>query len=390
MGAARLPLLVTLAIAAGSGVPATTAGSALLQGPAVGITSVSPRTFAVEGMSSGEHATVVGSSFDASASAAAVCMISSPPSKQSTSFRYGGGGYPEAAGLNITFAAHVQNSTHLRCVPPMVLVGGAGMLSVSMTNASFSNALPVRYAALIDVAIGRRPYFAEAQGSLLLMPSPRLHGLHLRVLAELPCANWSTAWEVEIANSSIVLTFPFAALPESINNDLKFTATGFPWRDEPVVVWRRLIRHQLPASDLTAATAASTGPEQTQVDHHIRALRVDGQPFVGQGWYVYGGFAWAQRNISMLFAPVRRQAELGIDLIMPYNLGDFNFTDQRLYLDWCHAAGVKVLYPMVYFAGVVGTQNYGSDWDSPQWLADVRANVTQVMSHPGQYSIHPS
>eukprot|EP01044_Picomonas_judraskeda_P006306 COSAG03_NODE_623_length_6665_cov_3.515230_5_plen_416_part_00 len=371
------------------------------------IESVSPSTFAVEGMSSGECATVVGSGFEQSATA--VCRVSSPPGKQSTTFRYGGGGYPEPAGLSIYFPAQVENSTLLRCVPPPVVVGGAGLLSATMDNISFSNALPIRYANLLDVAIGRRPYLTEAHGSLLLMPSPRLQGLHLNVVAELPCANWSTSWTVDVptlyngyatytwiftykcyiqtlhmhhmeqvVNASIVLNFPFTRLPHDIDNDLRVAAYGIPWRKDPLVIWRRLMRH---------VPGPAVAPGSTQVDHHIRALRVGGQPFVGQGWYVYGGFAWAQQNISMLFAPVKRQAELGIDLIMPYNLNDFNITDQQRYLDWCHAVGVKVLYPMVYFAGATNQYNYGSDWDSPQWLAAVRANVSQVKSHPGQYYI---
>lgn len=360
------------------------------------IDSVTPSTFPVEGMSDGEYATIVGNGFQVGQADTAVCMISSPPGKQSTTFRYGGGGYPEAPGLNISFPAHAVNMTHLRCVPPTVLVGGSGLLSVSMDNFSFSNTVPVAYATLLDVAIGRRPYLAETTGSLLIMSSPALQGLHLSIVAKLPCASWNTSWEVDVSNRSIVLYFDLAGMSLYINNDLQVAAYGIPWRNGPIVVCRRLIRHQLPTAVApTAPVAAGTSvvPEPAQVDHHIRALRVNGQPFVGQGWYVYGGFAWAQRNISMLFAPVKRQAELGIDLIVPYNLNDFNATDQHLYLDWCHAAGVKVMYPMVYFAGATNKQNYGNDWESAQWLAEVRANVTLVKSHPGQcfhnYSVLP-
>eukprot|EP01051_Picozoa_sp_SAG22_P004058 SAG22_NODE_209_length_15177_cov_9.282995_8_plen_407_part_00 len=348
------------------------------------ISSVSPATFAVEGCNPGEYVTVVGSGFVPAAAGAgtAVCMISSPPGKYSTTFRYGGGGYPEAVGLNISFPAHAQNSTHLQCMPPAVVVGGAGQLSVSMNNgSSFSNAVPIRYEVLMDVVIGRRPYLAETHGSLLLMPAPRLHGLRgVSVAAELPCANWSTRWDVVVVNSSTVLSFPLSALPQSINNDLRITVTGILGREKPIVLWRRLIRHRL--SGAAAATTGSAADEPVQVDHHIRALRVNGQPFVGTGWYAYGGFAWAQRNISMLFAPVASQAELGINMVMAYNLNDFNSTDQRLYLDWCHAAGVKILYPMMYFSGVVNKQNYGSDWASPEWIAAVSANVSRVKDHP--------
>ena len=87
-------------------------------------------------------------------------------------------------GDHIDFPATVLNATHLRCAPPAVVVGGAGALSVSLSNGApytFSAPLPLRYEPLVDVALGRRPYLAETQGALLLALSPRLLGLTLTV-----------------------------------------------------------------------------------------------------------------------------------------------------------------------------------------------------------------
>jgi hypothetical protein len=116
------------------------------------------------------------------------------------------------------------------------------------------------------------------------------------------------------------------------------------------------------------------------VDHHTRALRVNGSSFVGQGWYVYGN---AAMTIDELFAPVTRHAELGINMIMPYALGSFNATDQLRYLDRCHAVGVKVLYDMssLGFSAQAG-ENYGKDWASTPWKRQVEGNVSLVASHP--------
>jgi hypothetical protein len=166
-----------------------------------------------------------------------------------------------------------------------------------MDNISFSNALPIGYASLLDVAIGRRPYLTEAHGSLLLMPSLRLQGLHLNVVAELPCANWSTNWSVDVLlNVSIVLKFPFTRLPHDIDNDLRVTAYGIPWRKDPVVIWRRLMRHvpgPAVAPTSTAAVYPSSVPEPTQVDHHIRALRgLPGGPPVA-GWSTWNTVRFA-------------------------------------------------------------------------------------------------
>lgn len=69
---------------------------------------------------------------------------------------------------------------------------------------------------------------------------------------------------------------------------------------------------------------------------------------------------------------------------MPDNLAMFNASDQLVYLDWCHHARVKVLYPMsaLGFSGATGKDNYRSDWDSPAWRAAVLANVSLVQHHP--------
>ena len=62
-----------------------------------------------------------------------------------------------------------------------------------------------------------------------------------------------------------------------------------------------------PVSDVDHSAAV-------QVDHHIGALRVNGSSFVGQGWYVYGNH---NMKIETLFAPVRQQAVIGMNLMMP-------------------------------------------------------------------------
>ena len=279
--------------------------------------SVSPATFATEG---GDTALIV-SATPLTPRGPAVCRLNSPPTG-GTTFRHGGylcgkavEGNVNCVGDHIDFPATILNATHASCSPPAVFVGGAGALSLSLDNGSawtFSAPLPVRYETLVDVAIGRRPYTNETEGALLLALSPRLHGASVAVVAALPCASssgggggakWS--WSFAVENSSVALRFPLSALPASINNDLSIsfeitpaaatsasanaaaaaaaaTAAAAPWAPPggaatmKFVKWRRLMR---------TTTAPAAGVESVQVEHHTRALRVNGSSFVGQGWY---------------------------------------------------------------------------------------------------------
>ena len=55
------------------------------------------------------------------------------------------------------------------------------------------------------------------------------------------------------------------------------------------------------------------------------------------------------------------------------------------YLDWCHEAGVKVLYDISqlgFSAGEKPPMNYSRDWDTEAWVAAVRGNVSLVAAHP--------
>ena len=351
------------------------------------ITSVTPDTFATEG---GDTVWLrVASALPRAGSAGAVCRLNSPPTG-GTTFRHGGylcgkavEGNVNCVGDHIDFPATIFNATHASCSPPAVFVGGAGAISLSLENGSawtFSAPLPVRYEPLVDIAIGRRPYTAEeTHGALLLALAPRLHGASISVVAELPCAgksaNWS--WQFLAQNDSVALRFPLSALPPQINNDLLVSVDISP---SPLTSAGASIRLSK-ARRLMRTTTAPAGVEVAQVEHHTRALRVNGSSFVGQGWYVYGH---AGMSLDALFAPVARHAQLGINMVMPYALGSFNESDQLLYLDRCHAAGVKVLYDMSalgFSAGAPGF-DYGKDWDSDTWRKYVEGNVSLVASHP--------
>eukprot|EP01047_Picozoa_sp_COSAG01_P114224 COSAG01_NODE_42903_length_435_cov_1.148810_1_plen_106_part_01 len=94
--------------------------------------------------------------------------------------------------------------------------------------------------------------------------------------------------------------------------------------------------------------------QPAQVDHHTRALRVGNRSFLGQGWYVYGS---AVMSVETMFKPVRRQAELGIDMIMPYALSSLNASDQ-LRCAWplshaCRAASGPCVPPVTELQPIV-------------------------------------
>ena len=83
-------------------------------------------------------------------------------------------------------------------------------------------------AAPWDVAIGRRPYIAEATGQLLLQLSPAVLGKPLTVTAELPSAKaaWNWTLATKVGTEEYILPFPLGALPKLLNNDMIINVTG--------------------------------------------------------------------------------------------------------------------------------------------------------------------
>ena len=83
-------------------------------------------------------------------------------------------------------------------------------------------------AAPWDVAIGRRPYIAEATGELLLQLSPAVLGKPLAVTAELPCAGaaWNWTLATKVGTEEYILPFSLGALPKLLNNDMTINVTG--------------------------------------------------------------------------------------------------------------------------------------------------------------------
>ena len=247
----------------------------------------------------------------------------------------------------------------------------------------------------------------SSNGRKLIRRLPR----HAQVTATLPCAQTSWNWSVTATNRSLALRFPLSSLPAILNNDIGIaviilagsgsSSSLLPSLPRTLPMkWRRLMRAPPPVGDGEAASV--------QVDHHSRALRVNGSFFVGHGapnlhahfitlalqyfdlngragWYVYGNHAM---GIDELFAPVRQQAEIGISMVMPYALYEYDEATQLQYLDSCHEAGVKVLYDVSRLgfsatgAALPIADNYTNDWASEAWVAAVKGNVSLVNEHP--------
>jgi len=144
----------------------------------------------------------------------------------------------------------------------------------------------------------------ETEGTLLLRPDRALiasiaeaarSGSETSALAsvavkmELPFANppRTVTWSVSGSGTKVpsllqepeqVLSFGFAGVPTTVNQDVKITVT-LP-DGKSFTKWRRLMR----APPLLAGSPVLA----VQVDHSRSALQVDGRPYAGSGFY-YGG-----------------------------------------------------------------------------------------------------
>jgi hypothetical protein len=282
----------------------------------------------------------------------------------------------------------------VRCdAPPAVIVPGPGSLSVR-NNVGWSNtggvpglvSTAVEYVYLLDVAIGRRPYVKEREGHLLFRCNASVLGTAVAVTADIPSipsARWH--WTVTL-NGSNVLGFDLSALPATVNADLRIIVKATSAGKLPdVTKWRRFMR---------APAQYAAGVEPVQIDHHRRGLLVDGEPFLGSGWYVGTNSmdrGW-DNNVSASLEALTLQAKLGDTMEMPYSLGWWPAVEQIALLDGCHERGLKIMYPL---APMLGKQyqkpgaaagpwfrRLDTAWGDPQWQADVRSNVSLVKDHP--------
>ena len=73
-----------------------------------------------------------------------------------------------------------------------------------------------------------------------------------------------------------------------------------------------------------------------------------------------------------------------VEMVMPYALHEYDEATQMQYLDWCHEAGVKVLYDVSRLgfsatgAALPIADNYTNDWALEAWVAVVKGNVSLV------------
>ena len=227
---------------------------------------------------------------------------------------------------------------------------------------------------LLDVAIGRRPYFAEPYGELLCRCNASLINQRASVSATLLNTNSSELarwhWPNIILNASTILPFQLSDIPAGyVNADLAINVSMIDRAELPVNVtkYRRLIR---------APPPAAVGPiEAVQVDHSRRGMLVAGQPYVGSGWYADGNSNW-QHNLSAYLDVVARQASVGDNLIMPYGLPRFNASEQRAFLERCAELGIKVIYPLA--PAIAARMAWDSVLPSSKWSADLVANLSVV------------
>ena len=366
------------------------AGGREPEGLSVTVTAVSPVRFPLSG---GQPLVVTGTGFGAEGGTA-WCNFESIGAVGPLSHSIPRSGY-KGPSIDVV-PARVKSETELTCNSPTVIVPGRAALTVTLGNVSgpsspepciYGKLCPpdvpgvVEYFSLVDVVIGRRPYIAEGQGSLLVTTDPSLRGKELLVSAVMPGGGpgleWH--WQLKPQNGTSVLWFSLSALSDTVNADLKIVVYGeaLPQKTN-ITILRRLLR---------APQSGAPDVGVSVIDHTTRQILIDGRGFQGVGWYVNGG-----GSVSSQLATISTQVRLGVNQIMPYAMVDMNATEQRTYMDACHAMGVKVLYPMQMY-GQSGTgharnwssgyfQHFNGSAAAAAWQAQVLATVETWKTHP--------
>ena len=132
--------------------------------------------------------------------------------------------------------------------------------------------------AMADVRFGRRPYFYETEGSIIILTDPSLTGQTLKVSATLP-GGLTVSADVP---GGIKTRVPFdltTKVPSHANAIVNISLTT---GDHVIYKPRRFVRHPPPPMN------SSVTP--FQLDHERGgALRASGLAFLSQGWF-NGGY----------------------------------------------------------------------------------------------------
>lgn len=272
--------------------------------PPFTVTAMSHSRVALDGDATpsavGRLVTVHGTGFVVGA--AALCNVTSTDSFEG--FERGFAYDPEHV---LQVAAKVVSPTSLTCLLPQVPTGGPARVMVSMDGGAtfpLGRSANFTYFALLSFAVGRRPYTIEQTGKLIVGVAPELlQAAAATQSAPVPLVNLQAAATVEgakplqlaLATTALsapdsVLSFPLAALPAQLDAVVALTVSVKG--GVTVTKRRRLVRVPLEPDQ-----------EAVIVDHHTRGLSIvkpnyhhnqqhrrELKPWLGTGWYMYGGF----------------------------------------------------------------------------------------------------
>eukprot|EP00947_MAST-08B_sp_MAST-8B-sp1_P001693 g1693.t1 len=272
----------------------------------------------------------------------------------------------------LVLPATIVSSTEARCELPVLGTGGntsvclvtgkvfdkygpappAGRCTAGANNVTYAPTYFSRF-ALFSPAFGRRPYFRETNGAIVVLTDYSTAGMDLTLSATV--GGGTTPVSARIAGgTNRSIPFSLGKMPAAVAEDVVITLSGFP-DGSSVSHTRRFLRAPPPPAGSTIAS--------WQVDHEIKGLRVDGHRFVPVGWFGSGGIhESAGMPVEAVVAPgkvslERLQMLATASVTTEFARGQINFVKAgpvpygdrttalltKEYLDAAAAAGVYVL-----------------------------------------------
>ena len=249
-------------------------------------------------------------------------------------------------------------------------------------------------------AFNRRPYFREAEGSVVAeLDVASLAGQQVTLTVEigqgLPTLLNHT-FAVGPATGFVRIPFSLQGVASDVNADAVFTLASPTGRFPPARHTRKFSRSPPPP--------ATTSVTTWQVDHEGKALLRDGVTFIMSGWFA-GGYGHESAGLPPSHFIPRDGSGGNADLLAA--LGQASLTTQwgrdgvtfiraggwsnatlaGIFLDAAHAAGVSVLWNVgadtlaKSMAGVPNTKTNSTGNVTEEW-GYTRGNVTMVKDHP--------
>ena len=280
----------------------------------------------------------------------------------------------------VDFPGIVMNNNTITCNPPQAISNGPAYFSVSIDNkTSWIGNEQVTYINLFEVAVDKRPYVTETSGKLLVHKHASINSNDVKnITLYLPSLQLKWEWEKkdiafsDFGRNELALEFTFEKFSNNnVHSDVEIFIT-MATSDGKTTIFNYLKRfHKV------SPPSKNSKVEIVQVNHATKHLIVNGNTYIGNGFYV----SHAPMSIENATFFFRTMNSLNINQFMFYGMPSLENNYILQLFDTAYKHDCKILYQSVGDHSIIKNGGPFNNTDLP-WYRHFINNITLVKDHP--------